>query len=170
MSRLLDYCRRLPAERLAELVSSAAYGSVLVLAAIGVIGVSDVALGHSAEIVAGVGLATFVAHLFAEVLGRHVRHPAPLRKRELARAVVDGCPILAATVLPAAALLPGRVEMVSADAARTAALTVAILQLVAIGVVVARVAPARRTEEWTFAAATAGLGFVIAALVVWLGH
>jgi hypothetical protein len=170
MSRLLDACRRLGPERLAELVSSAAYGSVLVLAAIGVTEVSDVARGHSAELVAGVGLATFVAHVFAEILGGHVRHPEPLRRAELGRAVVDGCPILAATVLPAAVLVPASLEAVDTGAALTAALGLALVQLVLIGILVARVTPARRSDVWSFAAVTGGIGLAIAALTVWLGH
>ena len=63
----------IPRERLAELVSAASYGTVLVLAALSVISVSEVAHGHGAELVAGVGVATWLAHLFAEILGGHVR-------------------------------------------------------------------------------------------------
>jgi hypothetical protein len=92
---------RIPRERLAELVSAASYGCVLVLAALSVIGVSDVALGHGAELVAGVGVATWLAHLFAELLGNHVRHQEPLRGHEVVEDMIDGSPILASTVLPA---------------------------------------------------------------------
>jgi hypothetical protein len=151
-------------------VSSAAYGSVLVLAAIGVIGVSDIASGHSGELVAGVGVATFVAHLFAEILGHHVRNPEPLGRAELGRDVVDGCPILAATVLPALVLFAGSRGLISGSAARTTALVIAVLQLLSVGALVARVTPGRRSEAWIFAAVTAGLGLAIAAVIVLLGH
>jgi hypothetical protein len=73
-------------------------------------------------------------------------------------------------VLPATVLLFGRVDLVSDTAARVAAILVAVLQLLAIGAFVARVAPARAATIWTFATTTAGIGIVVVALTVLLGH
>jgi hypothetical protein len=170
MSGLVEMTERLPRERLAELVSAAAYGSVLVLAALSVIGVSDVALGRGSEIVAGVGAATWLAHLFAELVGAHIRHPQPLLGSEVRRAAVDGSPILAVTVLPAIAIGLARLDVVGDTAARLIAIVIAILQLLAIGLFVARVAVAPPATRWGFAAVTAGIGVVVVALTVLLGH
>jgi hypothetical protein len=172
MRRLLEASDpdRVSRERLAEPVTAAAYGSVLVLAALSVVGVSDVALGHGAELVAGVGLATWLAHLYAELLGGHVRHPEPLHRSEIMRDVIDGSPILASTVLPAAALVLGRLDLLTDNTARTVAILVAVLQLLGIGAFVARVAPAPPAAKWTFAAATAGIGLAVVLLTVLLGH
>jgi hypothetical protein len=170
MRQLLQPSNGVPRERLAELVSAACYSSLLVLAALSVIGISEVALGHGAELVAGVGLATWLAHVFAELLGGHVRHPEPLRRSEVIRAVVDGSPILASTVLPATVLLFGRLDVITDTAARIGAIVVAILQLFAIGVFVAGVAPVPPAARWTFAVATAGIGVAVVTLTVLLGH
>jgi hypothetical protein len=170
MRRLVNTSQRMPRERLAEVVSAAGYGSVLVLAALSVIGVSDVALGHGSELVAGVGLATWLAHIFAELLGGHARHPEPLHRSEVVRSLVDGSPILVATVLPAIVLGFGRLDLVSDTTARIAAIVVAILQLLGIGAFVAQVAPAHPATRWTFAAATVGIGLAVVALTVLLGH
>jgi hypothetical protein len=170
MRRLIQTSQSIPRERLTELVSAASYGSVLVLAALSAIGVSDVALGHGAELLAGVGIATWLAHIFAELLGDHVRHPEPLQRGEVARSLVDGSPILAASVLPAIVLLFGRLDLLSDTTARILAIVVAVLQLLGIGAFVARVAPAPRAASWTFAAATAGIGIAVVALTVLLGH
>ena len=159
-----------PRERLADLVGAAAYGTVLVLAALSVISVSDVALGHGAELVAGVGIATWLAHLFAELLARHVEHETPPVQREIARAAVDGSPIILATVLPAVALTTGRLDLVSDDGARLAAVVVATLQLFLVGVAVAAVAPVNTATRWGFAVSTAVVGLVIVVLTVALGH
>jgi hypothetical protein len=167
---LLDALLRLPRERLAELVSAASYGSVLVLAALSVVGLSDVALGHGVELVAGVGGATWIAHLFAEVLGGHVHRQEALESRELTRAMVDGSPILAATVVPALVLLLGRVDVLDDGTARGLAIIVAVLQLMGIGVLVGHVAPTRTAAKWIFAVAAAGIGLVVGALTVLLGH
>jgi hypothetical protein len=170
MRTLIETSQRVPRERLAEVVSAAGYGTVLVLAALGVVGVSEVALGHGSELVAGVGVATWLAHIFAELLGGHVRHPEPLHRSEVVRSLMDGSPILVASVLPAIALGFGRLDLVSDTAARIAAIVVAVLQLLAIGAFVARVAPARPAARWTFAAATAGIGLAVVVLTVLLGH
>jgi hypothetical protein len=161
---------RIAPERLAELVAAAAYGTVLVLAALSVVGVSDVALGHGAELVAGVGVATWLAHLFAELLGGHVRHSEPLGRAEVTRAIVDGSPILVSTVLPGLALVLGRLDLVSDGTARVAAIVVAVAQLLGIGAYVGRVAPTSPGASWGYAAVTAGAGVAVVAATVLLGH
>jgi hypothetical protein len=156
--------------RLAELVSAAAYGCVLLLAALTAISVSDVADGHGLEIVASVGVATWLAHLFAELLGGHLRTAEPLHRDELLRAAVDGSPILVATILPAGALLLGRIEVVDAGAARAVAIAVGIAQLVAIGAYVSHTSALSHASRWGFAAITAGAGVAVVLVTVLLGH
>jgi hypothetical protein len=167
--RLLRAAAEMPRDRLAELVTAAGYGTVLVLAALTVVGVSEVALGHGSELVAGVGFTTWLAHLYAEVLGDHVHHPEPLHRREIGRAAVDGSPILVSTVVPASVLLLGRLDVLADSTARALAIVVALVQLLSIGVVVARVAP-QPAATWRFAAAVAAVGLTVVALVVLLGH
>ena len=95
-----------PRERLAERVSAASYGSVLVLAALALIDGDDVGAGWGWELVTGVGVATWIAHLYAEVVGEHLRHATAAHNRtEIGRAMADGSPILLATVLPGIMLL-----------------------------------------------------------------
>jgi hypothetical protein len=171
MTRLVELATaRIPRHRLAELVSAASYGTILVLAALGVIGVSQVALGHGAELVAGVGLTTWIAHLFAELLGGHVLHSQPLHRSEMKRAAADGSPILVATVLPALILVLGRLDVLGDKAARVAAILVAVAQLFLIGAFVARVAPARPAAQGIFAFITVGVGVAVVALTLALGH
>jgi hypothetical protein len=170
MRRFVQTTDSVPRGRLAELVSAASYGTVLVLAALAVIGVSDVALGHGSELVAGVGVATWAAHLFAELLGGHVQHREPLHRSEITRAAVDGSPILASTVLPAVVLLLGRLDLIADATARIIASLVAVVQLLSIGAFVSRVALARPAATWIFAGAVAGMGVAVVALTVLLGH
>ena len=157
-------------ERIAERVRAASYGTVLVIAALGVTNVADVGLGYSAELVLGVGVATWIAHLYAELLGRHVVEHEPLRRTHVTEAMADGSPILLATLLPATVLLIGRGDLLDAGPARTLALVVAFAQLLGIGAVVARRSPGRSHAGWLFAAATAGIGIGIGVVSVLLGH
>ena len=158
------------ASRLAERVRAASYGTVLVIAALGVTTVADVGVGYSAELVLGVGAATWVAHLYAELLGRHVVELEPLRRREVFEAMVDGSPILLATVLPGVVLLIGRGGVASAGTALSVAMLVAFAQLVGIGVLVARRAPGRGHAAWVFAGVTATVGIVVGGFALILGH
>jgi hypothetical protein len=160
----------MPRERLAELVSAATYGTILVLAALSVMSVSDAAERRGAELVAGVGVATWLAHLFAELLGGHVRHADPLHPSEITRAMVDGSPILFGTVLPATVLFLGRIDVLSDQTALVGAVVVTLIQLFGIGAFVARIAPTRRFAVWIFAGVTGAAGACVVALTVWLGH
>ncbi len=146
------------------------YGTILVIAALGVTSVTDVGLGYSAELVLGVGAATWIAHLYAELLGRHIVEREPLRRAEVGEAMVDGSPILFATVLPAIVLIVGRGDIVGAQAARTGAIVVTFAQLAGIGAFVARNAPTRNGAGWIFAAATACIGIAVGIATVVLGH
>jgi hypothetical protein len=157
-------------ERLGELVSSAAYGSILVLTGLALLDVPDDGVRHGLEVVVGIGLATWIAHLFAEVLAEHVHHDRLVAWAEVRGAAADGSPILIVTVLPALALLLGRVEVVGYDTARTLAVVVALAQLSAIGAIVGHLSPNTTRSAWSFAAIVAAAGVVVVALEVALGH
>jgi hypothetical protein len=160
----------LPRERLAQRVSAAAYGSVLVLAALAAVGIGEIDVGSGAELVAGVGLATWLAHLFAELVAGHVEDPEPLDRAHVRQAALDGSPILAATILPALVLFLGRLDMLPDRLARVLAIAVAVLQLLAVGALVGHVTPVKSKTKWIFAVATLGIGVVVVGLTIALGH
>ncbi len=157
-----------PRERLAERLSAAAYGTVLVLAALPLIDAEEVSAGLGWELVTGVGVATWVAHLYAEVVGDHVRSSSPLDREEITKSMSDGFPILLAAVPPAAVLLLGRLQVLGARLALWAAVAVAVLQLVGVGTFVGSVAGRTRTWGYAWATALAGIGVVTLKLI--LGH
>ena len=156
-------------DRVAEWVSAASYGTVLTIAALLLVESEDVASGLGWELIVGVGVATWVAHLYAEVLGNHVRNVDALRPHALRRAMTDGLPILLASVLPAVALLLGRLEVVAARQALWMAVIVALLQLVTVGALVGVVSE-QDTNSWRYAAVAAVFGVAVVLLLVALGH
>ena len=160
----------LPQERLAEQVSAALYGSVLVLAALPLIDVDQVESGAGWGLVSGVGLATWVAHLFAEVVGDRVRHGQVYDRKEIRRAMVDGVPILVVAVLPAVMLLLGRVDVLDNRGALWAALAVALAQLGAVTAFVGSRASAGGAKLWPYVAATVAIGIVVVAVKLRLSH
>jgi hypothetical protein len=161
---LRDRLQHLSAER----VSAATYGSVLVLAALPLIHVDDVKSGLGWELVTGIGVATWVAHLFAELLGEQVRDPARFEFSDLRHAMVDGLPILLAAVVPAVMLLLGRLEVFDENTALWAALVVALVQLLGLGAFVGFARPGVRA--WVYALGTGVVGVIVVVLKLALSH
>jgi hypothetical protein len=159
-----------PRERLAERVSAAAYGTVLVLASLALIDPDEVAAGWGWELVSGVGLATYVAHLYAEVVGDRLRHTAAPGRNEIKTAALDGFPILLAAVPPAVVLLLGRVGVLEDRVALWLAVAVALLQLVGVGALVGLLVSDDHPHAWRFAAMTGAFGLVVVGLKTALGH
>jgi hypothetical protein len=151
-------------------VSAAAYGTVLVLGGLALIDPDDVGSGLGWELVTGVGVATWVAHFYAEIVGDHVRRTEALGRREITKVMRDGLPILAATVGPAVMLLLGRLDVLGHRGALWAATGVALVQLVGVGVFVGLAVSADRSRAWRFAGLTAAFGVTVVALKVGLGH
>ncbi len=159
-----------PRNRLAELVTAATYGTVLVLAALVVTDYDDVASGLGLELVARIGVTTWLAHLYAEVVEDHLRRTDRHAHGEIGRAMADGSPILLATLLPAVALVLGRVDVVPDGAALWAAVAIAVLQLMLVGGFVGRAVSTKESRTWSYAAATTAFGVVVVVLKALLSH
>ncbi|HEU4319673.1 MAG TPA: hypothetical protein VFS66_06290 [Acidimicrobiia bacterium] len=156
--------------RMAQRVSAASYGTVLIIAALLVIKAEDVSSGWGWELVTGVGVATWVAHLFAEVLGNHVSSAAAHEGHEVREAAVDGLPILLAAVLPAVALGMGSLGVLDPRQSLWIAVIAALVQLVGLGAFVGAVLPAEESSTWRYAAITGAVGVGVVILLVALGH
>ena len=116
----------------------------------------------------GIGVATWVAHLFAELLGEQVRHPDPFEASGVRRAMVDGLPILLAAVLPAAMLFLGRIGVLGDTSALWLALIVALVQLVGLGALIGVTRPGVRA--WLYALGTGVVGVIVVAVKLSLSH
>jgi hypothetical protein len=157
-------------DRWVEGLSAASYGTVLVLAALLLIDAEEVSSGLGWELVTGVGVATWVAHFFAEVVGDQVRHESSVDRAAIGRAMADGLPILLATLVPGLVLLLGRLGVLDERVALWVAVAGAVLQLAGVGAVVGIVGSSDRRVAWTYATATAAVGLGVVVLKVVLGH
>jgi hypothetical protein len=160
---------RWPRDRLAERLSAASYGTILALAGLALIDSDDVSSGVGWELVTGIGVATWIAHLYAELVGDHLRHGSALDRTEIGKAAADGLPILLAAFPPAVMLLLGRLGVLDERAALWGAIIVAVGQLVGIGAYVGSVR-VRGMNAWIFAAATATVGIAVVTFKLLLGH
>jgi hypothetical protein len=157
-------------DRLAERVSAASYGTVLVLAALAIVDPDAVAEGWGWELMTAVGVATWAAHLYGEIVGDHIRHEAAHAAPEIKRAMGDGAPILLAPIVPAVLLLLGRLDVLSERVALWLATAVAFLQLVGLGAFVGFTVSHRGSNAWLYAGVTAGFGLLVVSLKLALGH
>jgi hypothetical protein len=110
-----------------------------------------------------------VAHLYAEVLGNHVRDVEATRPHQVRKAMLDGLPILLAAVLPGLALGLGRVDVLAPRQALWVAVIVAVIQLVGVGAYVGVVSD-QRSNTYLYAAVALTFGLGVVVLLVALGH
>ena len=156
-------------ERLADLVGASAYGSVVVLAALVAVEPEDLDSAAGLELIAGAGLATFVAHFFAAVLVAQLGDDGRSRAEVAREAAADGSPIILLTLLPAVAIALGRGGVLSHDAALATAVAIGFVQLVAVGLLVGTVGPAMN-NRWLAAAGIAVFGAAVVVLKYTLAH
>ncbi|MBP1162971.1 hypothetical protein ABIC28_000506 [Rhodococcus sp. PvR044] len=90
----------LDVEDSASRISAYVYGNVLVLAAL--IPLHDASTSHAAMVVIGTVLSTFIAHAFAESVGRSARIGRPLTRSEHFEELRDSVPVLTSGLVPAA--------------------------------------------------------------------
>jgi hypothetical protein len=157
-------------ERISERVTAASYGTVLVLAAIPLIGVDDVASGAGWGLVTGIGIATWIAHLYAEVVGDVLRRGAVANRAEVTMAMIDGFPIPLAAVVPACVLGLGRLDVLDHDLAWWLAGIVAIVQLTGLGAYVGWIVSSRRFTAVTYAIITGLVGLSVVGVKFALTH
>jgi hypothetical protein len=170
IKEVLDRIGRWPREQLAERLSAACYGTVLVMVALAAIDEDEVSSGLGWELVTGVGVATWLAHLFAEVVGDLVRLGSALDRAELTTAMANGLPIPLAAVPPAVVLLLGRLEILDERTAVWVSVAVAFIQLVGVGTVVGSAVSSPGIRGWSYPALTACIGIAVVVLKVALGH
>jgi hypothetical protein len=165
-----DPLKALPVARRAEWATAAVYGTVLVLAALAVIDEENVSSGLGWELVVGVGATTWIAHLYAEVVGDDLRHGSALERDEVVRSMVDGLPIIVASLPPAVVLVLGRLDVLGSRAALWVAFVVAFLQLVGVGAMIGAALPSPGVKPWRYAAVTALIGLAVVFIKLLLGH
>jgi tellurite resistance protein TehA-like permease len=90
----------LDVEDSASRISAYVYGNILVLAAL--VPLHDASTTRAALVVVGTVLSTFIAHAFAESVGRSARIGRPLTRAEHFEELRDSVPVLTSGVVPAA--------------------------------------------------------------------
>lgn len=89
----------LSTEDYASRISAYVYGNILVLAAL--VPLNNASVTHAALVIIGTGISTFIAHAFAESLGRSTRTGHALTWSERLDELRDSVPVLTSALIPA---------------------------------------------------------------------
>lgn len=157
----------LPADDAARRVAAWIYGTVLALAGLALVTPEMADEGGGAAILVGIGVGTFLAHLFADYLGEEVREKRRLTKAERRDLLRDLLPVLTGMIPPAVLLALGTLPSVSGPWMLVAAFAVTLLRLPVVALLVA--ARTDRHPLWSLFV-VCGLGIVIVVVKVLISH
>ncbi|MFE3446059.1 hypothetical protein ACFXNW_23780 [Nocardia sp. NPDC059180] len=157
------FSRRMPLDRdnAASRISAYIYGNVLVLAALVPVVTAEKYVGIL--VVLGATASTFVAHSFAEAVGRSVRRHGALTMSEKIHELRNSVPILSSAVLPCVILATGWFGWLEPRTAQIVAELAVLLRIGGIMFVIGRLNGERPTRATMYGAV---LLAVIAATVV----
>ncbi|MGI5157152.1 hypothetical protein [Microbispora sp. CA-102843] len=163
--------RTLTGERAAARISAFVYGNVIVFAAMVPLTEEDATRWHALQVVLGVAVSTFLAHVFAELVGHSSRADERLTRAEIWNELRDSRPIATTALVPSllmavasAGWLPGTTALIASEIYLLARIAI-------IGLVMERL----RSRRSSMRALLAGLvlastAAVITFLKVALGH
>jgi hypothetical protein len=161
----------LPREDRASRISAYVYGNIIVFATLVPLTEDEVNEGHALWVTLGVAFTTYLAHVFAELVGRQSRTDDHLVWDEFRHELRDSVPVLTSGLVPAALLAAAWLDLLPATATLVAAEIFLLLRLAAVGFAIERI----RGEVPSFR--TFGVGIVlavvaggIAVLKAFLGH
>ena len=141
----------LPREDAAARISAYVYGNILIFASILAMDESDVQHGSAVVVELGVAFSTFLAHVFSEVIGRHVRSGTPATRSDVLHELRDSFPIITSALIPCLLLTAGAADWLPVPTAITASEIYLFVRLALVGFVVERLL-ARRASPRTLLA------------------
>lgn len=120
--------------------SAFVYGNITVLGALVAVDSRAVETGHAAIAVAATAVATFIAHIAADLVSERVRpdHLPGRPREELAEELRDATPIATSGVIPVLLVLLGTLEILPAQLALWIGIAFVVLRLAITGVVTER--------------------------------
>ncbi|GIF21536.1 hypothetical protein BJ973_005019 [Actinoplanes tereljensis] len=163
--------RDMTGEQAAARISAYLYGNIITFAALLPLAKSDIEHGHSIQLLLGVAVTTFLAHVFAEIVGHHARAGQAMTRAEIWHELRDSRPIATSALIPALLLAAAAADWLSPDAALFCSEGYLLVRLALVGFLVERlrsdrVSPRTLLSGLALAAVAAGIAF----LKVLLGH
>ncbi len=163
--------RTLTGEQVAARISAYLYGNIIVFATLVPLDAESAEHGHALQLVAGVAASTYLAHVFAEIVGHHARAGAAMTRTEVVHELRDSLPIASSALVPALLFVGAWLGWYSVPTAVLISEGYLLIRLASIGLLVQRlrdVKPSLRTLRSGLLLGAVAAG--IALLKVALGH
>jgi hypothetical protein len=158
-------------EDLAEQLQEFVYGTVTALVVIGALDGGNLGSPRSATLVlVGTALATWLAHVFAALIGVHVRERRPVQHHEISTVFGRSWRIVTAAVPATAVLLMADLGWISLRSALSTATLLGVLQLFGVAAVAARRSQFTTFGILAYAATATAIGAVIVTIEIAVFH
>ncbi|WP_305789830.1 hypothetical protein [Symbioplanes lichenis] len=159
----------LPRDQAAARIAAYVYGNIIVFATTVPLTPDDLHHAHATLLVLGVAASTYLAHVFADIVGHNVRSELPLTRADLGHELRDSWPVLTSGLIPAALLLAGAWHWLPERAAIVTSEVYLLLRMALIGLLVERLRSGRPSARTLLAgvllaAAAAGVSLVKVAI------
>ncbi|WP_127552414.1 hypothetical protein [Actinoplanes sp. OR16] len=137
--RLVQYRanRQLPAEQAGARISAYVYGNIIAFASIVALKPADLSHGHALALVAGVTVSTFVAHVFADLVGGNAGEDT-MTIAGLKHELRDSVPVVTSALVPCLLLAVGWAGWLSASAVIAASAVYLMVRMALLGFVIER--------------------------------
>lgn len=153
----------LPREQAAARISAYVYGNILIFATLVPFTADDVEHGHAIYPVLGVAVSTYLAHVFADLIGESVRHERPLTRPDVLHELRDAVPILTSAGVPVLLLLLGRLGVLAPTGALIAAEAFLFVRMAIFGLLLDRL---HATERASFRTVFVGVAVAVVAAAI----
>ncbi|MBU2666956.1 hypothetical protein KOI35_25935 [Actinoplanes bogorensis] len=159
--RLLRYRadESLSGERAAARISAYVYGNILVFATLVPLSDEDVAHGHALTLTLGVAVSTYLAHVFAEIVGHNARAGASMTRADVIHELRDSTPIATSAVVPCLLLAAAWAGWIEGGNAIQISEVYLMIRIALIGFLVQRL----RSERPSFRTLLAGVLLAVVA-------
>ncbi|MFF0817496.1 hypothetical protein ACFYVR_20365 [Rhodococcus sp. NPDC003318] len=156
-------------EDTASRISAYVYGNILVLTAL--IPLHNTSVSHAGAVVIGTSIATFIAHAFAESVGRSARAGRNLTTVERVAELRDSVPVLTSGLIPTVVVAMGGAGWIGLNTALVIAEVLVVTRIAGTTFVIARLRGERPTGQTLFGSVVLGVvAVVVVALKLVLTH
>jgi hypothetical protein len=155
---------RLSREDAASRITAYVYGNIVALATIAPMTVDAAESGQGLLYLLATAFSTFLAHTFAESIGRRARSDHRLTAAAIRAELRDSMPVLTSSLIPAAVLAYASFTSMPGLVAEVVAIAYLVIRLALLGPVVSRLRgerPSLRTFVAGIALALVGIGIAL---------
>ncbi|BAL88090.1 hypothetical protein AMIS_28700 [Actinoplanes missouriensis 431] len=164
--RLVQYRanRRLPSAQAGARISAYVYGNIIAFASVVALKPADLGHGHALALVAGVTVSTFVAHVFADLVGSNADDDETMTGSALRHELRDSMPVVTSALVPCVLMGVGWAGWLNPRTVIAASAFYLMVRMALVGFVIERLRH-RRPSPRTL---VAGLALAVAAAAIGL--